>query len=59
MRPGWEIWALRRLVEQERCLMEPGMCCIPLRGDTICRCCYEDVSAREEQERIKNGEIEE
>jgi hypothetical protein len=50
MRVRWEVWVFERLMGRERCLVEPGMSCIPLRGDTICRRCYEALMELEEQE---------
>jgi hypothetical protein len=52
MRIKWEVWAFERLQDRERCLMEPGMSCIPLRGDTICHRCYEVMMEEEEREQM-------
>lgn len=38
----YERWATARLINKARCLVEKSMTCIPLRGDPICRACYEE-----------------
>lgn len=37
----YEDWAMRRLRKAVPCRVEPQMHCVPLRGDPICRACYE------------------
>ncbi len=54
MRLGYEWWSLKRLNEQPPCSVEPSMSCIPLRGDPICRACFETDILREQQEQNDN-----
>lgn len=41
MRISYEAWAQARLAERQICRVERSMSCIPLRGDPICRACFE------------------
>jgi hypothetical protein len=49
MRLSYEAWAQTRLTERQICRVERSMSCIPLRGDPICRACFEsDIEGAEE-----------
>jgi hypothetical protein len=38
---NFDRWSLDRIEAKARCVVEPGMTCIPLRADRICLQCYD------------------
>jgi hypothetical protein len=52
MTRGFDHWSLGRIESHARCLMEPGMTCIPLRGDRICLECYAAARAEAPTEAV-------
>ena len=42
---SYDDWVVGRLRDRALCRVEPGMSCIPLREDPICRACFDDDMA--------------
>jgi hypothetical protein len=41
MRQPYDRWASDQLGRRKRCRVDASISCIPLRGDPICRACYD------------------